>query len=94
MQPRIGRTFEDGTVSVRYRWRQLRITCDHRNPAPSGGAAGVWLMVKQLDPEGIQGDIDYKKIRELTADIIEWPAELTPLTYGGTDATTFPDNAA
>jgi hypothetical protein len=89
----IGTTDDGWAVYCRYRWGMLSIRLDPRNPPPRSGAAGQWIMVKQLDPAGLNGCLDYEEIRELTADIIEWPAELTPLTYEGTDATTFPDNA-
>lgn len=81
----IGRTVEGGTVYCRYRWGQLRVSCDHRNPAPHGGAAGQWLMVKQLDPEGLNGCLYYEELRELTADIIEWPDELSPQVFDEND---------
>lgn len=73
-----GTTDDGSTIYVRYRWGQLTIRLDPRDPAPHGGAAGVWIMVKQLDPEGLAGCLSYDEIRELTAQTLVWPENPTP----------------
>lgn len=75
-------TTDDGwTVYARYRWGMLSIRLDPRNPAPHSGAEGTWIMAKQLDPAGLDGCMSYEKLREITADIIDWPAEITPKIF-------------
>jgi hypothetical protein len=82
----ISGTTDDGwTVYCRYRWGMLSIRLDPRDSPPHGGAAGQWLMVKQIDPAGLNGCLDYEEIRELTADIIDWPDELTPKVHDEND---------
>jgi hypothetical protein len=76
-----GTTNEGATVYVRYRWGRLTVRLDPRDPAPHGGAAGVWIMFKELDPGGLAGCLTYDEIRELTAEIIEWPEELSPQIF-------------
>jgi hypothetical protein len=83
----VGRTLDSATVYVRYRWGRLTVRLDLRDPAPHGGAAGVWIMFKQLDPEGLAGCLDYDEIRELTADIIDWPPELSPQIFDDDETT-------
>ena len=79
-------TTDDGTtVYVRYRWGRLSVRVDTRDPVPQGGAAGVWIIENQLVPEGLDGCLSYDELRELTADLIEWPDELTPRIYDEND---------
>jgi hypothetical protein len=85
-----GTTTEGATIYVRYRWGRLVIRLDHQNPPILGGAAGTWILDKQLDPEGIDGCLTYEALREHTAEIIDWPEEISPKTYGNTEATTWP----
>lgn len=87
-----GTTTEGETVYARYRWGRLTVRLDPHHPAPHGGAAGVWIMVKQLDPEGLAGCISYEEIREITDEIIAWPDEITPKIYDDGEATTWPDD--
>lgn len=80
---------EDGcTVYARYRWGHLSVRVDSRNPAPHSGAAGASIMERQLDPEGLDGWLDYEELRAITANLIIWPAELTPRTYDETNPAT------
>jgi hypothetical protein len=76
-----GRTADGCTVYARYRWGILSVRVDPRDPAPHGGAGGVWILEKQLDPEGLAGAMYFDELKILTAEIIEWPDELTPLTF-------------
>ena len=75
----IGTTDDALTVYVRYRWGMLSIRLDPRSPSPHGGAAGVWIKFKQLDPEGLAGFLSYEEIKDLTDEMIEWPEETSPL---------------
>ena len=77
----VGITDDGWTVYARYRWGHLSVRVDPRDPAPHGGAAGRWILNQHIDPAGIDGDMAYKDLRELTADMIEWPAELSPRTF-------------
>ena len=81
-----GQTDDGSTIYARYRWGRLVIRLDPRDPPPHGGAAGAWIMDRQLDPTGLAGFIDYADLRELTAEIIDWPLELTPRTRDDSDA--------
>lgn len=80
-----GKTDDGSTIYCRYRWGRLVIRIDPRDPAPHGGAAGVWILDKQLDPEGIDGCLDYEDLRKITAGIIEWPAEISPGSFDESD---------
>lgn len=82
----VGITDDGSTIYCRYRWGRLVIRLDPRDPAPHGGAAGVWILDKQLDPEGIYGCLSYDELRELTANLIEWPAEILPKCFDDDDA--------
>ena len=77
----VGTTDDGGTVYARYRWGRLVIRLDHRDPPILGGAAGRWILDKQLDPDGLAGCISYEELRELTAELVEWPNELTPRKF-------------
>lgn len=81
-----GRTNDGGTICARYRWGRLVIRLDHRDPPILGGAAGRWILDKQLDPDALEGYIRYEEIRELTSELIDWPDQLTPRTYEESDA--------
>jgi hypothetical protein len=81
----VGTSTEGETVYVRYRWGRLTVRIDPRDPAPNGGAAGVWIMFKELDVEGLAGCISYDEIRELTSEMIDWPEELSPMPPNQTD---------
>jgi hypothetical protein len=76
-----GRTANGCTVYARYRWGQLSVRLDPRDPAPDGGAAGVWILQTQIDPEGLDGYMRYEELIEHTSEIIEWPVELSPRTF-------------
>lgn len=77
----VGRTNDGATVYARYRWGRLSVRLDHRDPPILGGAAGRWIIDEQLDPNGLDGSLEYDTLREITADIITWPDDLTPKTY-------------
>lgn len=73
-----GRTADGCTIYARYRWGILSVRIDPRDPAPHGGAGGVWILEKQLDEEGLDGWLEFDELREHTAEIIEWPDDLSP----------------
>lgn len=74
----VGITDDGCAVYCRYRWGRLSVRIDPRDPPPHGGAAGRWILDQQIDPNGLDGDMSYEQLQELTADLIEWPAELSP----------------
>lgn len=76
-----GRTADGLTVYARYRWGKLSVRVDSRDPAPDGGAGGVWILERQIDPEGLDGAMDFDELKIHTAESIEWPDEITPLTF-------------
>ncbi len=82
----LGKTTDGWTVYARYRWGHLSVRVDPRDPTPHGGADGAWIMEKQLDPEGLDGCLDYDELREITADIIEWPSGISPGSFDVNDA--------
>lgn len=82
----VGITADGWTVYCRYRWGHLSVRLDPRDPPPLGGAAGRWILNQQIDPGGLDGSMEYEELQALTADLIEWPAELTPKTYDDNDA--------
>jgi len=73
----IGKTADGWTVYARFRWGHLSVRVDPRDPPPFYGAAGEWIISEMIDDEG-GGCMDYDELRQHTADIIEWPAELSP----------------
>lgn len=81
----VGTTDDGKTIRARYRFGRLVIRLDARNPAPDGGAGGAWIYDQQLDPEGIDGSLDYAALREITTDSIDWPDELTARKYDEDD---------
>lgn len=81
----VGTTGHGATVRVRYRWGRLSIRVDTRNPAPNGGAEGYKIFERKVDPEGLAGWITYDEIREITADIITRPDQLSRKTYDESD---------
>lgn len=89
----VGTTANDWTIYARYRWGHLSVRLDPREPAPFSGALGYWIYEAQLDPNGLDGYISYEYLRELTADIIDWPPELTPRTYDDSEASSLDDLA-
>lgn len=74
----VGTTDDGSTIYCRYRWGLLTVRLDDRNPAPHGGAEGQTIHEIQLDPTGLDGDLDYDKLRKITEETIEWPSELSP----------------
>jgi hypothetical protein len=80
-----GKTENGGTIYVRYRWGQLSVRLDPRDPAPHGGADGVWILERELDPDGIDGWISFESLREITDGIIDWPEVLSPEIYDEDD---------
>jgi hypothetical protein len=86
-----GRTADGLTVYARYRWGHLSVRVDSRDPAPHGGAGGMWILERQIDPEGLDGFMSYEELRELTSEIIEWPGDLTPYTFGDNESTGLDD---
>ena len=75
-------TTDDGwTIYARYRWGMLSVRIDPRDPPPDGGASGRWIMDKQIDPEELDGWMDYDDLKMHTAEIVEWPDELTRKIY-------------
>ena len=76
-----GRTGDGMTVYARYRWGHLSVRVDSRDPAPHGGAGGAWIFEKQIDPEGLDGCMSYDELKQHTAEIVEWPAELTAYRF-------------
>ncbi len=86
-----GVTTEGETIRARYRWGRLVIRLDPRD-SPLGGAGGAWIMDEQLDPEGLAGCLTYDEIREITADIIDWPDELSLKIFDEDKDTTFPED--
>jgi hypothetical protein len=78
-----GRTADGATVTARYRWGRLSVRLDDRDPPILGGAAGRWIVERQIDPNGLDGCMSYEDLQKLTADWIEWPAELSPPKYEG-----------
>ncbi len=76
-----GRTAEGVTVYVRYRWGNLSVRIDPREPAPNAGAEGMWILALQLDPEGLDGWLSYEEVKQHTAEILVWPEELTPRNF-------------
>lgn len=88
----VGTTTEGSTIYCRYRWGHLTVRLDPRDPAPHDGAAGRWIFEKQLDPEGIQGAIDYDELRQITSVLIDWPEKPDPQTNSGAQGRTWPDD--
>jgi hypothetical protein len=86
-----GRTADGLTVYARYRWGHLSVRVDPRDPAPHGGAGGVWILERQIDPEGLDGWMEYEELKEYTSEIIEWPEELTPRTFDDDESTGLDD---
>lgn len=82
----VGVTNDGCTVYCRYRWGRLSVRIDPRDPPPHGGAAGEWILDQQIDPNGLDGDMSYEQLQTLTADLIEWPAELSEKPYDENDA--------
>jgi hypothetical protein len=74
----VGITDDGSTVYARYRFGRLSIRIDDRDPAPNGGAEGRRVYEEKLDPQGLDGCLDYAELRELTAGWIDWPDELIP----------------
>lgn len=87
----IGKTTEAWTVYARYRWGQLSVRLDPRDPAPNDGAAGRWILEIQLDPNGLDGCISYDTLREITSELVEWPAELTQKNYDEGEESSWPN---
>ena len=81
----LGKTADGGTVFARYRWGHLSVRYDERDPAPHGGAAGVRILEKQLDPEGIDGCLDYDELKAISAEIIDWPSKISPGSFDDDD---------
>lgn len=81
-----GKTDDGCTVYARYRFGRLVIRLDYRDPPPHGGAAGMWLIDQQIDPDGIAGAMSYDELREITAEVIDWPEQLNPPSYGDGDS--------
>lgn len=77
----VGRTDDGCTIYARYRWGHFTVRIDPRDPAPHAGAGGRWIVDKQLDPNGLEGSISYEEIKEITSELVEWPAELSPKIY-------------
>lgn len=73
----IGKTADGTTVYARYRWGLLSIRLDPREPAPIGGAGGVWIHTKQVDPDELDGCMTFDELKEHTAEVVSWPDELT-----------------
>lgn len=72
----VGTTSAGETIRARYRFGRLVIRLDSPN-APCGAAAGAWIYDQQLDPAGLDGCMSYEDLRELTAELIDWPQELS-----------------
>jgi len=53
-----GRTDDGWTIYARYRWGNLSVRIDPRDPPSDGGASGRWIMDKQIDPEELDGWMD------------------------------------
>jgi len=81
----VGITDDGATIYVRYRWGRLSIRIDSRDPAPNGGAEGRQIYAEKLDPTGLDGAMSYEELREITADWIDWPDELSRKTYDDDD---------
>ena len=80
-----GTTDDGATVYVRYRFGRISIRIDHRKPAPNGGTGGRRIYEEKLDPDGLNGWLEYDDLRKITADWIEWPDELTPRKFDEDD---------
>lgn len=80
-----GITTKGWTVYARYRWGLLSVRIDERDPAPFSGAAGVWILAKQIDPKGLDGWMTYEELKQHTTEIISWPDELSPRNNGDGD---------
>lgn len=80
-----GRTADGSTVYCRYRWGRLSVRLDHRKPAPCDGAEGRRIYERKIDPNGLDGQLSYDDLRQHTAELLDWPAELTPKTYDEDD---------
>ncbi len=80
----VGTTNDGETIRARYRFGYLVIRLDPSD-APHGGTTGVWVLDRQLDPTGIDGNLSYEQLREHTADLIEWPADLSRKVYDDDD---------
>lgn len=81
-----GITEEGWTVYARYRWGRLSIRIDRRESAPHGGAEGVWIFDEAIGDDPYAGWMDYEELRKITAEMIDWPDELTPKTCEASDA--------
>ena len=88
-----GKTIEGWTIYARYRWGLLSVRIDPRDPAPFCGAAGVWIMAKQIDPEGLDGWMEYDEIKQHTSEMVTWPDELSPRNHDESEGTTWPDDS-
>lgn len=80
-----GKTDDDWTIYARYRWGQLSVRIDPRDPPPHGGAAGRWILEKEIDPDGLAGWLTYDELKKITAEIVEWPEALSTKIYDDTD---------
>lgn len=76
-----GTTDDGATIYVRFRFGRLSIRIDSRTPAPNGGAGGRRIFEEKLDPDGLNGWLEYDDLRKITADWIEWPEQLSPKVY-------------
>ncbi len=81
----IGKTSDGWTVYARYRWGMLSVRLDPRDPVPNCGAEGTWILSKQLDPDSLDGCLYYDELKEHTAEILEWPDELSPKIHDEND---------
>ena len=71
-----GKTDDGCTIYARYRWGHLSVRIDPREDAPLGGAEGTWIYDEQLGEE-FDGWLDYAELKLHTANLVEWPDELT-----------------
>lgn len=78
-----GTTDDGATIYVRFRFGRLSIRIG--TPAPNGGAGGRRIFEEKLDPQGLDGCLDYDDLRKITADWIEWPVQLSPKVYDEDD---------
>lgn len=72
----VGKTADGWTVYARFRWGQLSVRVDPRDPPPFFGAGGSWIYAEEVDDEG-GGCMDYDELKKHTAHIVQWPDQLS-----------------
>lgn len=67
-----GRTDDNRSIYVRYRWGHLSITVGSKGGDITDAVMGQ--SVFEVDyGDGLDGVLEYEELKELTANFIEWP---------------------